>query len=240
MRPGAIAAQVTPDSPASRGGLKEGDVIRSVNGQTMVNGSALQVAVSEQMPGSKITLGILRDGQPETLNLTVGEYGKGKTEVADNDDAGQPQKPGKLGLAVADLTTDVRQQLQLPEKVHGVAIESVRPASPAEDAGLASGDVILEVNRKPVAFGDGLCQPGSRGSERQGHAASGLVQRQRQLPPRSPQPERLDLKSKVFKNKDLGLDLQHGYPRYDGFTVAPGVFNTRGFQHPGLPTSGVF
>ena len=59
---GAIVAQVTPDSPASRGGLKSGDVIRELNGQKVTNGSALQVAVSEEAPGTTITLGILRDG----------------------------------------------------------------------------------------------------------------------------------------------------------------------------------
>ncbi|SNS45873.1 serine protease Do [Granulicella rosea] len=146
---GAIAAQVTPDAPAARAGLKSGDVIRTLNGRTMVNGSALQLAVSQTIPGSKLTLGILRDGKPETLNVTVGEYKKDADEVAGND-ASPEQKPGKLGLAVANLTPDVRQQLQLPEKVQGVAIENVRPESPAEDAGLAQGDVILEVNRKPT------------------------------------------------------------------------------------------
>jgi serine protease Do len=154
---GAIVAQVTPDSPASHAGLKGGDIVRELNGQTIVNGSALQVAVSEQTPGSKIALGILRDGKPETVNLTLGEYRKPGSEVAANDDSdGEQQgaKPGKLGLAVANLTADVRQQLQLPADVKGVAIEQVRPASPAEEAGLAPGDVVLEVNRKPVTSAD--------------------------------------------------------------------------------------
>ena len=79
---GAIVSQVTPDSPASRGGLKTGDVISQLNGQGIVNGSALQVAVSEMAPGTKITLGVLRDGKPATLNLTVGQF-HGNTEVAD-------------------------------------------------------------------------------------------------------------------------------------------------------------
>jgi serine protease Do len=69
--------------------------------------------------------------------------------ASDGDSAG-PQK-GKLGLAVAELTPDVRQQLHIPSQVNGVAVQSVRPASPADDAGLAPGDVILEVDRKPVS-----------------------------------------------------------------------------------------
>jgi serine protease Do len=145
---GAIAAQVTPDSPASRAGLKNGDVIDSLNGQKIENGSALQVAVSETSPGTTIELGILRNGSPQTLSVKVGEYHK-DAEVASDGDSATPQK-GKLGLAVAELTPDVRQQLHIPQQVNGVAVQSVRPASPAEDAGLAPGDVILEVDRKPV------------------------------------------------------------------------------------------
>src|SRR3984885_9287540 len=146
---GAIAAQVTPDSPASRAGLKNGDVIDSLNGEKIENGSALQVAVSEIAPGTTIELGVLRNGNPQTLKVQVGEFHK-DAEMASDGDAAAPQK-GKLGLAVAELTPDVRQQLHIPSQVNGVAVESVRPASPAEDAGLTPGDVILEVDRKPVA-----------------------------------------------------------------------------------------
>jgi serine protease Do len=146
---GAIVAQVTPDSPASRAGLKNGDVIDTLNGQKVENGSALQVAVSEDAPGTTIELGILRNGSPQTVNVKVGEFHK-DAEVASDGDAAGTQK-GKLGLAVSELTPDVRQQLHIPSQVQGVAVESVRPASPAEDAGLAPGDVILEVDRKPVA-----------------------------------------------------------------------------------------
>jgi serine protease Do len=149
---GAIAAQVTPDSPASRAGLKNGDVIDSLNGEKIENGSALQVAVSEIAPGTTIELGVLRNGNPQTLKVQVGEFHK-DAEVANDGDAAAPQK-GKLGLAVAELTPDVRQQLHIPSQVNGVAVESVRPASPAEDAGLTPGDVILEVDRQPVTSPD--------------------------------------------------------------------------------------
>jgi serine protease Do len=145
---GAIVAQVTPDSPASQAGLKSGDVIDELNGQKVINGGALQVAVSEDTPGTQITLGILRNGSPQTLTLKVGEFHK-DAEVASNGDSAGPQK-GKLGLAVAELTPDVRQQLHIPSEMKGVAIQSVRPASPADEASLAPGDVILEVNRHPV------------------------------------------------------------------------------------------
>jgi serine protease Do len=145
---GAIVADVTPDSPAAKAGVKQGDVITELNGQKMVNGSALQVAVSEMQPGTAIKLGVMRDGKSQTLNLTVGQYHP-KGEQASND--GDPsQKKGKLGVAVADLDSDTRQQLELPESVKGVVVQQVRPGSPAEEAGLQQGDVIQEVNRKPA------------------------------------------------------------------------------------------
>jgi serine protease Do len=149
---GAIAAQVTPDSPAGRAGMKNGDVIDTLNGVKVENGSALQVAVSQIAPGTTIELGVLRNGSSQTLSVKVGEFHK-DTEVASDGDAAGPQK-GKLGLAVAELTPDVRQQLHIPSQVNGVAVQSVRPASPAEDAGLTPGDVILEIDRKPVTSTD--------------------------------------------------------------------------------------
>jgi serine protease Do len=152
---GAIVSQVVPDSPASRAGLKSGDVLRELNGRKMNNGSALQVAVSETAPGSTIDLGILRDGKPQTVKITVGEFHATNAEEASNGGSAQGNS-GKLGLALADLTPDVRQQLNVPDQVHGAAIQDVRPGSPADDAGLAAGDVILEVNRKPVDSADNV------------------------------------------------------------------------------------
>jgi len=149
---GAIVSQVTPDSPAGRAGLKNGDVLRELNGKKIVDGRALQVAVSETAPGTAIDLGILRDGKPESLKVTVGEFHKEAPEEASN--TGASEQRGRLGLTVADLSPDVRQQLHVPEQVHGAAIAEVRPGSAADDAGLTPGDVILEVNRHPVESAD--------------------------------------------------------------------------------------
>ncbi len=145
---GAIVAQVTPDSPASRAGLRQGDVISQINGSKVLNGGALQVEVSQMSPGSTISLGVMRDGTAQTVSVKVGEFHSG-AEVA-SDGESTPGKGGKLGLAVNDLSAGLRQQLGVPAQVQGVAVQGVRPASPAEDAGLAAGDVILEVNRHAI------------------------------------------------------------------------------------------
>ena len=144
---GAIVSQVTPDSPASQAGLERGDVLRELNGKKIANGSALQVAVREMAPGTSIQLGILRNGKPMTLKATLGEFHNSGAETASN---GSAKKKGKLGITIQNLTPDVRQQYNIPDNVHGAAIVNVVPGSPADNAGLAPGDVILEVNRHTV------------------------------------------------------------------------------------------
>lgn len=145
---GAVVSQVTPGSPAAEAGFKAGDVLRELNGQKIANGSALQVVVSQTAPGTGISLGILRDGKPETLKVKVGEFHP-KNESAESEDEGE-NKHERLGLTIAPLEDDDRAQLKLPAGARGVGVESVRPASPAEEAGLAAGDVLLEVNRHAV------------------------------------------------------------------------------------------
>jgi serine protease Do len=147
---GAIVAQVTPDSPAANAGIKSGDVIAELNGRKIADGSALQVAVGEDQPGQTIQLGIIRNGTPMQVGVKVGEYKKPGTQVAENEGGQGGANTGKLGLAVDDLNQDARQQLQVPDDVKGAAVANVRPGSPADDAGLQPGDVVLEVNRKPV------------------------------------------------------------------------------------------
>jgi serine protease Do len=144
---GAIVAQVTPGSPAANAGLKSGDVIQKLDGAAIEDGGTLQVHVAQMTPGTHVQMGILRNGTPQTVTITLGEYNKKAEEVASNEAPGDAKSGGKLGLGMADLTADVRQQLNLPDGVKGAAIRSVRPGSPAEDAGLQPGDVIVEVNR---------------------------------------------------------------------------------------------
>jgi serine protease Do len=145
---GAIVSQVTPDSPASKAGLERGDVLRELNGKKIENGSALQVAVSETAPGTAIEIGILRNGKPMTLKVTVGEFHN--TGAGQAGSGGSTQNKGKIGITIQDLTPDVRQQFNIPESVQGAVIVNVRPGSPADDAGLAPGNVVLEVNRHAV------------------------------------------------------------------------------------------
>ena len=186
---GAIVSQVTPDSPADHAGLKSGDVLRTLNGKKIANGSALQVAVSEMTPGTPIELGILRDGKPRDPARNGGRVpreagGRGEQTAGSGGSQG-----GKLGIALDDLTPDVRQQFNIPDRVKGAAIETVRPGSAADDAGLAPGDVILEVDRNPVDGAAKLRERDSCGAGGERHSAAGVGQRRTELQGAAPDGE---------------------------------------------------
>ena len=143
---GALVSQVEPDSPGAKAGLKNGDVIVALDGKPVNDSGELQVEVGQRQPGSTIKLDVIRNGKNETIPVTLEAMGsRDKPTTSDN---GQ-QKP-RWGLGLQDLTPDLRQELQAPADVHGAVVSNVEPGSSAENAGLQRGDVILEVNRKPV------------------------------------------------------------------------------------------
>jgi serine protease Do len=144
---GAVVTQVEPNSPGAKAGLKVGDVITELNGKTVVDAGALQAEVGEQQPGTTIHLKALRDGNSVDMPVTLAGMGKGEHDTQSSDASlGKP----RWGLGLGDLTPDLRQQLQAGDGVNGAVIEQVAPGSPADNAGLQRGDVITEVNRRPV------------------------------------------------------------------------------------------
>ena len=145
---GAVLTQVESGSPAGKAGLKVGDVITEIDGQPVSDAGTLQMEVGQKQPGTAIKLGIMRDGKP--MNVSVTLEAMGSRDKNDDETASSEHGKARWGIGLGDLTQDVRQQLQAPSDVNGAVIERVVPGSPADNAGLQQGDVIVSINRKPV------------------------------------------------------------------------------------------
>ncbi len=143
---GTLVASVSPGSPAATAGLAAGDVIQRWNGTRVTEPGQLATLVAGTAVGKTVTLDIRRDGASRQLEVTV-------ARLADDDvaDAGDPAtNRGRWGLALRDLTPEERKERQL-EAGEGVLVTGVAPDSPAAEAGINPGDVVLQVNRTRVS-----------------------------------------------------------------------------------------
>jgi serine protease Do len=143
---GALIGEVTPDSPASKAGLAQGDVITELDGERMDDSRELRLKIGQIAPGSAIKLKVIRGGDPREVTVTLGEAANEKVAVGkEKPDGGSPG-----GLSVENLTPQIARQLGLSPGAGGVVVDEVQDGSRAEDAGLRRGDVIQQVNRQPV------------------------------------------------------------------------------------------
>jgi len=140
---GALVSSVEKGGPADKAGFKSGDVITHFDGKAVADSRDLPRMVAAIKPGSEVDVKVLRDGKEETLKVTVGELQPEKTAKAE----GTPPnaQPGKLGLAVQDLSTEQKQELDVKG---GVLVGGVDGA--AARAGIQQGDVVLAVNGQTV------------------------------------------------------------------------------------------
>jgi serine protease Do len=156
---GALVNEVRPASPAASAGIKLGDVIVAFNGAPVADSNAFRNMVARTQPGTPVTFTVVRDGRELQLRATLAEL---PVETAKDDDAGADAAgaantdTGKLGVAVEPLTPDAAARMELPRDARGLVVTSVDPDGPASDAGLRRGDLIQEVNRKPVNTRDEL------------------------------------------------------------------------------------
>ena len=136
------------DSPAEKAGIRQGDVIVEFNGVKIEDYHDLPKVVNIQPVGSKAKVKVIRDGKAMTLTVKLGEQkdraAKSKEEVEE-----KSTDTPKLGLKIQNITPDIAEGLGISEK-EGVVVTGVNPGSPAQEAGIREGDVILEVNRSPV------------------------------------------------------------------------------------------
>ncbi len=150
---GALIGDVEPNSPADKAGLKAGDVIVAVNGKTISGSENLKVTISQLLPGTQATLKIFRNGNPRNVSVTLGQMPDNGEPISHEDDASAATgKSDALdGVFVQDLDAQFRRQLQVPAGVSGAVVTDVDRASNSYDAGLRTGDVIVEVNHQAVA-----------------------------------------------------------------------------------------
>jgi serine protease Do len=145
---GAVVTQVESDSPGGKAGLKVGDVITQIDGSEVSDAGGLQVVVGQKDPGTTIHLQVMRDGKDVAVPVTLEAMGSRDKSGKETSEVSQG-KP-RWGVGLSDITPEMREQLQAPSDLHGALIQQVQPGSPADNAGLQSGDVIVEVDRKPV------------------------------------------------------------------------------------------
>lgn len=144
---GTLVSDVKEDSPADQAGLKQGDVIIGFQRTPIEDGVALQRLVTRSPVGSKVSLKVIRDGREHELTVRIGEQPEqekvAKVEGGEHDYA-------LAGLSVEDLNQNTARELGYKGKSQGVVVTNIEPDSGAEKAGLVPGDVIQEVNRRPV------------------------------------------------------------------------------------------
>ena len=151
---GVVIAKVTKGSPAAKAGLVDGDILTSVDGKAVKDAHDLQRLVASMQRGKPAELTVFRDGAAKTLKVTIEE--QPKTLASANNGSEEPstdQEPtqlDKLGLKVTDLTPETAKQLGFGDKTEGVLISGVDHNSPAQEAGLLPGSVILKMDQHPV------------------------------------------------------------------------------------------
>jgi len=145
---GALVGSVMEGEPASKAGMKDGDIIVAVDNKEIEDAAALLRVIADKTPGSKAAIKVWRDGKTTELTVTLGE--RKTTQSAEQNDKDQKQKnEGLLGISVRPLTDEERRDLKI-EKNEGLLIVDVNPDKPAAEADLRPGDVILKANLKSV------------------------------------------------------------------------------------------
>jgi serine protease Do len=144
---GIIVADIMPSGPAERAGLRRGDVITAVDGKPVDDPGHFRNLIAQTTPGSTVRLSVLREGRPQTLEVAIAEAPERPVPAAA---VPGPSRRESLGMSVGDLTPDLARALGPSAPGHGALVTGIVPGGIAEDSGLRAGDVILEVNGRPV------------------------------------------------------------------------------------------
>ena len=156
---GVIVADVATDSPAEKGGLKPGDIIEKIDGSTMESMGRLRTEVALRPAGTTIAVDLLRDGKRKRLSVDLAEQPAELFASLQSQKRVVPEQPEPQdldGLVVVPLDESARMKIGVEDDVTGVVVGKVTPGSMVYRAGLRPGDIIIELNRKPVASVEGF------------------------------------------------------------------------------------
>jgi serine protease Do len=169
--PGVLIASVEPGGPAARAGIQPGDVITTYNGETLDNADELVTLVAGSTPGTSVSLGVVRNGERRQMTITP----EALQFAPDAPNGQSPTAADAFGLMLAPVTPGTARQFGLRANQTGAVVSSVRQGSPAAEAGVSAGDVIVEVNRERVGGVDDVVR--RLGNVEAGSSAFLLVQR---------------------------------------------------------------
>ncbi len=144
---GVLLSDIAPNGPAAKAGLKREDIVLQMNDQPVNDPSEFQLRIAMTPPGSTVRLKVFHGGSERTVTVSLGELPE-KGEQAENEEG--TSNSSLQGLSVEDLTPDIARQLHLPRNTRGVVVTDVDSGSAAAEAGLRQGDIIQEINRRPV------------------------------------------------------------------------------------------
>jgi serine protease Do len=151
QKDGVIITDVEKGSPASKAGVRANDIVTAVNGKGVKDLGELRRDVSMLHPGDKAELTMLRDGKGTSATVVVGKRAGDAVPVEkEAEEKGKPELALLTGVGLTDLNDEYRQELELPGDIQGVLVADVESGSPADEAGLGRGDVIVKLNLKPA------------------------------------------------------------------------------------------
>jgi serine protease Do len=158
---GAFVQAVNPGGPADKAGIKDGDIIVSIDGKAIRDGNQLINQVSSTSVGTALNVTILRGGKRENIKVVVGDLAQIFPDRFGSGSDNEPEKAegaaASFGMSIQNLTDRQRETMNLKDR-SGVEVVQVEPNSFAEDIGLARGDILTEINRKPVTSVDDVAK----------------------------------------------------------------------------------
>lgn len=149
---GALVSDVVSGEPADKAGLRRGDVVISINGKEVESGNALRNIVASYKPGQTVPLTVVREGKQIKLNIKIAERKSTGVVKPPKPHPEQEKKEAFLGLELADLTSELRVQLNIPESVNGIVVTGIRQSITDERTMMSRGDLIQLIKVKNGTF----------------------------------------------------------------------------------------